>query len=184
MALELIVGPMFSGKTSLLISKVEIFSLTGKKCVILRSSTDTRTKTLKTHSSIVYTGNVITLPNLEDLSELSCFDVIGIDEGHFFDGKELLNLIDVFLKMGKNIFVAMLKSTYNREPFPYSEWFYTRATAITLCKAVCEICKEYSATNTRRKNDDHSTTLVGGKELYFPCCDKCYFFLKHGSVIT
>lgn len=174
MSLELIVGPMFSGKTSLLISKVEVFSLTGKKCVIVRSSTDTRTQTVKTHRNLVYEGEVITLDSFTNTSMLDDYDVIGIDEGHFFDPFDLLSFVDKFLKKGTVIFIAMLKSTFKREPFSSMEWVYARSTDIIVRKAVCEICKQYNATNTKRRTDVTDNVLVGGKELYYPCCDKCW----------
>jgi thymidine kinase len=173
MSLELIIGPMFSGKTSLLISKIEIFCLTGKKCVIVKSSIDTRNESVKTHRDLVYKGNVLTLSNFEDISVLDQYDVIGIDEGHFFNGIELTKAVEQLKE--KIIFIAMLKSTFKREPFPDLEWLYARSTNIVMCKAVCEICKQYVATNTKRRNTNISETIfVGGKELYYPCCDKCW----------
>jgi thymidine kinase len=176
MSLELIVGPMFAGKTSLLISKIEIFSLTGKRCVIIRSPVDTRTDTISTHRNIVYKGEVMTLKDLSNLSVLREFDVIGIDEGHFFDALEMVNFVDDFIKLNKILFVTMLKSNYKREPFMFVEWLYARATDITLCKSVCEKCREFTATNTKRRNEDENDKeiVVGGKEMYYPCCDKCW----------
>lgn len=170
MTLELIIGPMFSGKTTTLIARVEKYT----NSVIIRSSIDTRTNHLQTHGNIFYKGHVIVLADLKTITNLEKYDVIGIDEGHFFNGYELFKLINDFVRKGKIIFIAMLKSNYKREPFPLSELLFARATDITVCKSICEICHDHSATNTKRRDDPTKNGFVGGIELYYPCCDKCW----------
>jgi Thymidine kinase len=172
MSVELIIGPMFSGKTTLLISKIEIHELTGKKCVIIRSTVDTRTPSVETHRNLIYMGNIMILKDFSDTSILKNYDVIGVDEGHFFE--DLTNVVNFVIREKKLLFVSMLKSTFLRTPFPNTDYIYATATDITVCKAVCEICKHHSATNTKRREDIETTILVGGKEMYYPCCNQCW----------
>jgi len=176
MALELIIGPMFAGKTTTLISKIEIYALTGKTCVIVRSTVDTRTDHVQTHRNLIYTGDVLKVANLNDskIAKLSEYDVIGFDEGHFFDGKELVKLVNKLIDKGKLVFISMLKSDNNRIPFPFTGHLVARASNIILLKAVCDVCKQHVAIHTKRKNWDDPKTFVGGSELYYPCCDKCW----------
>jgi Thymidine kinase len=165
---------MWAGKTTTLISEIEIYTLTGKKCVIVRSSVDTRTTNVQTHRDLVYKGAVLVLDNLRDPTELDTYDVIGFDEGHFFNIIRLSRLVNKLIDQNKIIFIAMLKSTYTREPFPFSELLYARASSIDLRKAVCEICKQHCALHTKRRNMENPDVFVGGSELYYPCCDKCW----------
>lgn len=175
MALYLILGPMFAGKTTTLISKIEVHILTGKKCVIVRSAVDIRTPSVQTHRDLIYKGEVIKLDSLKNAKDkLLMYDIIGFDEGHFFDGEELFQLVIFLTQSNKTVYIAMLKSDNNRNPFPFIEHFVARATDIFPLKAVCEKCKEYNATNTKRKLNSNLTTFVGGKELYSPSCDKCW----------
>lgn len=178
MALELIIGPMFAGKTTTLISKIEIYLLTGKKCVIIRAAVDTRTDNVQTHRNLVYRGDVIKFENLNpdnpDVLKLLDYDVIGFDEGHFFDAVDLGNLINELIKKDKVVFIAMLKSDNKRQPFPLLEKAVARANEIILLKAVCDICKQHTAIHTKRRNFNTPDIFVGGSELYYPCCDKCW----------
>jgi thymidine kinase len=178
MALELIVGPMFAGKTTTLISKIEIYTLTGKKCVIVRSAVDTRTDNVQTHRNLIYNGEVLKIDSLKldnpEITKLNDYDVIGFDEGHFFNGEDLINLVQFLIQHHKLIFISMLKSDGNRAPFPFTDHLLARANNIILLKAVCEICKQHLAIHTKRKHYNNPEIFVGGSELYYPCCDDCW----------
>lgn len=167
---------MFAGKTTMLLSKIDRFERTDKPCIIIRSSKDTRTLPLQTHSNIEYFGDVMMVDSLGDLDDslIKENEVIGIDEGHFFSPEDLEAFLNRVEKIGnKIVIIAMLKATHEREAFKGYDFLYARATDIHLLDSVCELCKG-RATNTRMREGAKTDTLVGGKEKYFPCCNKCW----------
>ena len=88
-SLELIIGPMFSGKTSELIRQLVTYSKANLKVLYINSNLDTRCKeAFSTHnSSLSPTQNInmIKVVNLKDACDLVAdADVIGIDEAQFF----------------------------------------------------------------------------------------------------
>lgn len=176
MDIILVIGPMFAGKTTELISRIDRLEIMGKKCVIIRPSKDTRSEELKTHSNIVFKGNVVKVDSLYKLGNdfIMQYDAFGIDECHFFDSKDLLVFIDLIRRLrNKTIIMAMLKSTYELTAFEGYDFLFVFATVIKLKYAVCELCKG-KATNTKLRNIDNSNDLVGGIEKYQPCCNNCW----------
>lgn len=79
---ELIIGPMFAGKSSLLLHKCEYMVENGYKVVIIKHKKDKRfSSNIITHNNDSF-FNVIQLNDIYD-ENLDDYDVIAIDEGHF-----------------------------------------------------------------------------------------------------
>jgi len=84
--LELIIGPMFAGKSTELLRRVRRHSISGKECLYVKYAADTRydTANIATHDLLTENARAVTL-----LSELGDdwknFDVIGVDEGQFYN---------------------------------------------------------------------------------------------------
>ena len=65
MSLDLIIGPMFSGKTTELVRRLNTFAAIGKKCVYINSSLDNREeKDFSTHN-----------PDLKSLTKIDSMKV-------------------------------------------------------------------------------------------------------------
>jgi thymidine kinase len=180
MELELLVGPMFAGKTTSLISRITRLTISDRKCIIIRSSKDTRTKDLKTHGDITYNRSVLTLDSLMDIPEryFKEYDVFGIDETHFFSPDDVESFINKMDEMNKTVIVTVLKSTHERKPFKGYDFLYALSTNITSLNAVCKICKG-SASNIKRRKGIDDDNPVGGEEKYYPCCNKCWHLEKN-----
>ena len=85
--IQVIFGPMFSGKTTELIRRVKRFSIAKKACLIIKYAKDQRYSVhgVATHDKQVSTARACSA--LADLSSVACdYDVIGIDEGQFVSG--------------------------------------------------------------------------------------------------
>jgi thymidine kinase len=88
---QLIIGPMFAGKTTELIRILKRWKLSERKCVLVKHSSDLRyVEDFDDASSkvISHDGSIFPAISLEEFSpdvdsQFASFDVIGIDEGQF-----------------------------------------------------------------------------------------------------
>lgn len=177
--IELIIGPMFSGKTSELIRRVRRYTYgkKGKKVVILKWKNDLRNNesktTIKTHDNGTY-DCIRVDPNLIKIKpkSLEKYDVIGIDEGHFF--KNLVefctNLAD---KHGKIVIISALSSNFNRNVFKSIGSIIPHCDSIDMLKSVCIQCSN-DACFTMKTGDESKIIEIGGLDMYQPVCRKCY----------
>ena len=89
MNLKLIIGPMFSGKTSALIRDLQLCSDIGLKCIYVNSTLDNRSENnYSTHNPLIKSIGTFDSMKMDYLdTELFLdYDVIGIDESQFFTG--------------------------------------------------------------------------------------------------
>eukprot|EP00117_Sycon_ciliatum_P041705 scpid24588/ scgid30457/ Thymidine kinase, cytosolic len=83
--IQLILGPMFSGKTTELVRRVRRYDIAQQKCLMVKYSKDTRydNQQLATHDRLTY--NAVSTARLMDVHDSArSYDVIGVDEGQFF----------------------------------------------------------------------------------------------------
>jgi len=170
--IKLYIGPMFSGKTSKLISKY-----TGpEECLAIKPTQDTRclATEIKSHDGI--TIPAIAIPRLDsDKPEISLtIQRVLVDEGQFFPDLALgcMQLVS----MGIDVYVAALNGTSEREPWPSVSALIPHADKIEHVTAVrCSICKKRRAPFTAVKKgcEKTGTVMIGGAESYFPVCRNC-----------
>ena len=83
--LELIIGPMFSGKSSELIRKIRLAKTINKKVLVIKPLIDNRYDNSKIVSHAFESENCETVENLKSLDDkINNYDLIVIDEGQFF----------------------------------------------------------------------------------------------------
>ena len=122
--IDLILGPMFSGKTSYLLRELLIFSKMGSNVLYINHSLDNRSEeSFSTHNPMIEKDRIISsldmtkTDNLEKVYEMSKgYDIIGIDEAQFFKGLRSY-VIDMSEKYGKRVIVASLSGNFKRELF-------------------------------------------------------------------
>jgi thymidine kinase len=166
-------GPMFSGKSSLLIE--EYNKIWNKKNILcFKPVKDTRDNgVLKTRNSEEGIPSVC----INDLKEIKKFvnkntKTIFIDEIQFINGdaQELLNLS---IKKEIDIYVAGLNLTSEQKNFGIMPSILAIADEITITKAVCFDCNKPIAAYTYYENDDKSGEILVGNDGYIPLCGKC-----------
>jgi len=196
-SLELIVGPMFSGKTTELMRRLHLCVEMNLKVLYVNSKIDTRSDSFfSTHNPILREDTQIhhvKVLNLEPVKEkVNNYDVIGIDEAQFFDHiREFV--LEVIEKYGKKVIVAGLDGDYNRYPFENVSQLYSICDNLVKLKPFCKICcdqkiiKPALFTSIKKVLDDSDSEeqighiLVGGKEIYVPTCRKCYLELTQSQ---
>lgn len=170
--IQLIIGPMFSGKTTELLRRLKRAMIAGKKVILLRPVIDTR-ETI-THDELKSTGNIpqITLADLNDF-DIDSYDYVGIDEGQFF--KNLKVNVNKWANNGKHIIVAGLDATSELTPFEEILQLIPFAEEVTKLNAVCVKCgSDYGAFTKFVGQEKKDKILVGGKGLYEARCRKCW----------
>ena len=176
MSLELIIGCMFSGKSTELIRRIRRFQSIGKKVCVINHNSDIRTTDkVETH----YGDNLkalkyVHLMNFINVDDACTYDVICIDEGQFFGDlyASVMILVEVY---GLHVIVAGLNGDYKRESFGDMLKLVLKTDDIHFCKAYCGLCKNGTeATFTKRISDGKDQVDVGASDKYIAVCRKCY----------
>lgn len=179
--IELIMGPMFSGKTTRLIARITRYEFARKKCIIIRHKIDKRHATLQSHDGHVTNIAQIYCDGLNDkFAQIlnDDYDVIGIDEAQFFapddtSAAKFAQLIDDACLRGKVIVCAGLDTDWLRRPFAYLAPIISRADIVTKLQAVCMKCGA-DASYSARVNDSARDNPIGGADKYVALCRQCH----------
>jgi thymidine kinase len=186
--LTLILGPMFSGKTTDLCSRLTTRSDVGDKCLFIGPSKDNRSElvfsthssTLKSISEKIHTVKVTTLESLssEFIQEQ---DVIGVDEGQFFP-----DLVPSILKWvnqyNKAVFVAGLNGDFLARPFGTILELIPHANHVNHLYAICLECRQEGRRNVPANYSalikdvpmEKGVIHVGGADTYSSMCRHHY----------
>ena len=128
--IELILGPMFSGKSTRLIEVIRKYTYKAKKTIMIKFYADKRyseKSEVVTHDLLKYDS--IDCKNLRDSIEtLKQYDVIGIDEGQFFP--DLVEVCEELAALKKIIIIAGLNGDFRMEPFPIISRIISKADKI------------------------------------------------------
>ena len=175
--IELILGPMFSGKSTRLIEAIRKYVYKAKKTIMIKFFADKRyseKSEVVTHDLIKYDS--IDCKNLRDSFELlKKYDVIGIDEGQFFT--DLVEVCEELALLNKTIIIAALNGDFRMEPFPVISRIISKADKIKLLKAYCFHCHK-DAKFSLRIVQSNETVLIGAGEAYKPACRECHVFFS------
>ena len=171
--IEVIYGPMFSGKTSTLINRILEADKRQESWKIYKPIIDQRYS-----ANEVVTHDQKSLPCQPVSSAQEIIDVnenhqwIAIDEAQFFDK----NIVDVCHKLkakGSNIIIAGLAKDYRKQDFGFMPHLIAIADQITQIFAKCNICGE-KALHTKRISDKNTLIEIGSSESYQAVCDHHY----------
>jgi thymidine kinase len=177
--LELIIGPMFSGKSTEIIKKSRKLKVINLNYIIIKSCIDTRYEKDYVVSHDNEKENCIITDDLNSINDeliVDCNTII-IDEGQFL--KNLKNKVLYWVeKLSKNVIIAGLDGDYKRNPIgeilnliPYSD------ECIKL-SALCKHCNDGTpGIFSFRTSNDSSQILVGSKDMYVAVCRKHYLEL-------
>mgnify|MGYP006086417181 CR=1 FL=1 len=174
--IELILGPMYSGKSTELIRRTSRYKAIGKNILIINSILDTRTdNSVKTHSNnkkkAIKTKNLLDIVNLDDYKNS---EVIGVDEGQFFD--DLLDFVKIVEQTDKILIIAGLDGDYKREPFGDILRCIPLCDDLIKLSAMCMYKNNGTPSSfTKRIVNSDNQTLIGAKNTYITVCREGYF---------
>ncbi|XP_056443094.1 thymidine kinase, cytosolic [Gadus chalcogrammus] len=170
--IQVIFGPMFSGKSTELMRRVRRFQIAQYKCLVIKYAKDTRysEEGVATHDQCTMTAVPATrLADVFPLTKEVC--VIGIDEGQFFP--DTVEFCEAMANLGKTVIVAALDGTFQRKPFGNILGLVPLAESVVKLNAVCMQCYKEAA-YTKRLGEEQEVEVIGGADMYQSACRKCY----------
>lgn len=174
--IDMIIGPMYSEKTTSMANSVRRYQIAKKKCIIICHTNDIRYDALKkskeslmNHDKVEFDQvRAIKAVKLEDV-DVSEYDVIGIDEIGFFSDFMIVN---TWANNGKIIIAAGLDGNYKQESFNKICDLIPHCENIIKLKAVCMECSA-DASFTHRMSSEQEEIVVGGADKYVSLCRMC-----------
>jgi thymidine kinase len=177
--LELIVGPMFSGKSEELIRRVTRAVIAKQEVQVFKPALDDRYHASRVASHNGRTVEATPVASAADLSRrlTNGVQVVAIDEGQFFAG-DLVGLALDLADAGKRVVIAALDLDFRGEPFGPVPQLLAQAESVEKLTAICRC--GLAATRTQRllggqpAHYDDPIILVGAHESYEPRCRACH----------
>lgn len=175
--LELIIGPMFSGKSTELIRHIRMMKIINATYLVIKPKIDTRYELDKIVSHNKDSESCIVIDNLNEISDvmINNYQYLIIDEGQFL--KNLKNKVLYWVeKLNKNVIIGGLDGDFQRKPIgeiidliPYSD-------ICTKMSALCKLCNDGTlALFSHRISDlNKEQILIGTNDSYLPVC-RCHY---------
>lgn len=179
---ELILGPMFAGKSDELLRRMRLHAVAGRKCLYMKYSKDKRYNECGESAIVTHYGlscPALSGKVLEDLlrraerefNSTPHYEVLGIDEGQFFP--DLFDFCNKLIQSRSvRIIISALDGTFKQEMFPQIGLLLPWVEKLKKLTAVCDYCGE-KAYFSFRLTDDETLIVIGGKELYKALCGPC-----------
>ena len=171
--LEVITGPMFSGKSEELIRRLKRARIARQRVACYKPDIDLRyhRTSIASHSS--QTHDAVPIASVEELRDLlhpqlDSTDVIGIDEVQFLSPEIIPFALDL-IALGKRVLLAGLDTTFANEPFGPVPNLMALADKVTKLSAVCMVCGQ-AAIHTQRLGQSQELVVVGATGLYEARC--------------
>jgi len=172
--IEVVVGPMFSGKSEELIRRLRRAEIARQRVQIFKPEIDQR-----------YTKNgIVSHSGLEIPSELvrkgedilarvaARTEVVGIDEAQFL-GDTVVDACVKLADLGKRVIVAGLDTDFMGRPFEPMPRLLAVAEEITKLLAICMHCGN-PAVHTQRLTSSDELIVVGAGGMYEARCRRCF----------
>jgi thymidine kinase len=172
--IEVITGSMFSGKSEELIRRLRRAQIAKRKVQIFKPKIDNRFSDdhIISHSEMrIPSDNLVSSRELLE-RVLEETEVVGIDEGQFFD-PELPAVCNTLADQGKRVIVAGLDQDYLGKPFEPMPQLLAIAEYITKTLAICMVCGA-PANHTQRLVASSERVLVGAQGTYEARCRQCF----------
>lgn len=178
--LTAVYGPMFAGKTTWIINKVDELNQVGEKCLVFKPRLDDRYGSeSKLHAHSGLTGRAILVDEKNPAEMLGIWTemyeqhtVIVIDEAMFFAPK-IVEVVKEMLARDLHVIVAGLDTNFRREPFDPMPHLIRLADEKTILKSKCYKCGE-DAEYSARLTGGIDNIVVGAEESYQPACSACH----------
>jgi thymidine kinase len=172
--IEVVVGPMFSGKSEELIRRLRRAEIARQRVQIFKPAIDERyaANEITSHSGLGISSDNVTKAS-EIMDKLSPrTEVIGIDEAQFL-GEEIVDVCTKLANLGKRVIVAGLDTDYRGRPFEPMPRLLAIAEEITKLLAICMRCGN-PAVHTQRLVESEELIVVGAGGMYEARCRRCF----------
>lgn len=180
MSLDIILGPMFAGKSSHILSLVSRHTAIGTPVMVIKHSSDTRyaysEDNIVTHDQRRATCASVANLSQNDLRErIRDHQVIIVDEAQFFEG--LIPFVRYVVEdLGKNLYLVGLDGDIHRRPFGEILQCIPLADRILKLTSFCHSCANGTPGlfSYRSQGPQDQQVLVGGQDMYQSLCRECF----------
>ncbi len=172
--IEVVCGPMFSGKSEELIRRLRRAMIARKRVQVFKPVIDDRysKNEIVSHADVRMQSLVVSGAG-EILSKLDWrTQVVGVDEANFM-GPELVEIAGQLADSGKQVIIAGLDTDYLGRPFSPIPELLAMAESITKTLAVCMRCGN-PAKHTQRLVGGEDLIVVGAAGQYEARCRRCF----------
>jgi thymidine kinase len=168
--IEVICGPMFSGKSEELIKRIRRAQIARRRVQIFKHGIDARydATSIVSHSQQSLPGIAVT--DVNDILELvdDRTELVAIDEGQFFS-PDIVDVVNKLGNQGKRVIVAGLDLDYKGVPFGPMPQLMCTAEYVSKQLAICMTCGD-PANFTQRLTPSTDQIVVGASETYEARC--------------
>jgi thymidine kinase len=173
--LELVIGPMFSGKSTELRRRIERMKAGKRTYLPLTYAKDNRFTADNEHKGATHSGDFFEARKVHSLDEVSQRDldavqVVVLDEAQFFVG--LVQHVKRWQAQGKDVILAALNGTYLQENFPEVVPLYPLAAHVQWLTAICTYCQR-EAFYSKRLTECRELEEIGNADKYAAVCADC-----------
>ena len=192
--LELIIGPMYSGKSSRLVEIYKQCKFCNISVAVINHSIDNRydEELLSTHDKVkipcikanrlsdVWSydidlqNDINKIPNGQEKFKVASSSVILINEGQFFS--DLYEVVIDMLKYNKQVYVCGLDGDFERKKFGSILDLIPMCDKVTKLTSLCSKCKDGTPGIFSMRLTNEVEQTVVGSDNYIPVCRKCYKF--------
>ena len=171
--IEVICGPMFSGKTEELLRRLKRAQFAKLDIIVFKPKIDKRYDTQKVVSHDENTIKAIPVDCAKNILQLvNQAQVVAIDEAQFFDA-DLVAVCNELANDGVRVIIAGLDMDFLGKPFGVMPQVLAIAEHITKVHAICVECTAI-ANHSYRKTTDTTLVKLGEKEEYKALCRNCF----------
>lgn len=180
--IEVIAGSMFSGKSEELIRRLRRARIARQRVQVFKPDIDNRFAHdhIVSHSEMRHESSAVKTAAELRVKVADSTEVVGIDEGQFFDG-ELVDVVNELAHKGLRVIVAGLDQDYTGKPFGSMPQLLAIAEYITKTHAICMRCGQ-TANYSQRTFDSDELVAVGAGGMYEARCRRC--FVPHADLPT
>ena len=177
--LEVVCGPMFSGKSEELIRRLRRAEIAGQRALIVKPAIDDRYDVGHVVSHAGAKMRAVTAASSDEVRRLAHgYDAVGIDEVQFFDDG-IVEAIDTLVGNGARVVAAGLAQDFRGLPFGSMPTLLCVAEFVDKLEAVCHRCAGPATMTQRLVNGepapfDGETIQVGALDSYEARCRQCH----------
>ena len=182
--IEVVIGPMYSGKSEELIRRLKRAKIAKQNVVVFKPVIDDRYSKEDVVSHSGYTINAIPIKDSSEINKYINEDtqVVGIDEVQFFDDK-IVDMAIGLADKGIRVIAAGLDMDFKGEPFGPTPRLLAVAEFVDKIQAICSVCGQPATRSQRLINGepakyDEPIIQVGAVESYEARCRKCHVVKK------
>ena len=182
--IEVVIGPMYSGKSEELIRRIKRAKIAKQNIVVFKPSIDNRYSECDVVSHSGDSVNAIPISNPKEIYNFidGKTQVVGIDEVQFFD-EEIVDIAVDLADKGIRVIAAGLDMDFKGEPFGPTPKLLAVSEFVDKIQAICSVCGQPATRSQRLINGepakyDDPIIQIGAVESYEARCRKCHIVYK------